>query len=109
MRALLTTFDVPAERRSTAALDRRHHLQLVEADVTGVGRTPRRPVAAEDIRDLQRWTGHSRGWLHRRLGFLAAALRFPGSLALWLRQPVERALDGGDRTGSDVEIARGGF
>jgi hypothetical protein len=26
--------------------------------VTGIGRTPRRPVAAEDIRDLQRWTGH---------------------------------------------------
>ena len=27
----------------------------------GVGSTPRRPVVAEDIRDLQRWTGHGRG------------------------------------------------
>jgi hypothetical protein len=28
--------------------------------VTGIGSTPRRSVIAEDIRDLQRWTGHSR-------------------------------------------------
>ena len=37
VRALLTTLDMPAERRSTAALDGRHHLQLVEADVAGIG------------------------------------------------------------------------
>jgi hypothetical protein len=41
-----------AERRRAAALDRRHHFQLVEADVTGIGSTPRRSVIAEDIRDL---------------------------------------------------------
>jgi hypothetical protein len=52
---------MPAKRCRAAALDGRHHLHLVEADVTGIGRTPRRPVVAEDIRDLQRWTGHSRG------------------------------------------------
>ena len=109
VRALLTTLDMPAERCRAAALDRRHHLELAKADTAGIGRAPRRPVVAEDIRDLQRWTGHCCGRLRRRLGFLAAALRFPGSLALWLRQPVERALDGGDRTGGDVEIARGGF
>jgi len=28
---------------------------------------------------------------------------------LWSRQPVERALDGGDHAGGDVEIACGGF
>jgi hypothetical protein len=28
--------------------------------VAGIGRTPCRPVVAEDIRDLQRWTGHGR-------------------------------------------------
>jgi hypothetical protein len=31
--------------------------------VAGISRTPRRPVVAEDIRDLQRWTGHRRGRL----------------------------------------------
>jgi hypothetical protein len=65
MSALLAALDVPAERRRAAALDRRHHLQLVEADVSGIGSTPRRPVVAEDIRDLQRWTEH-RGRLRRR-------------------------------------------
>jgi hypothetical protein len=35
--------------------------------MAGVGFAPRRPVAAEDIRDLQRWTRHVcralSGWL----------------------------------------------
>ncbi len=35
-----------------------HHLELEQADVTAVGMTPRGPVVAEDIRDLQSWTGH---------------------------------------------------
>jgi hypothetical protein len=39
-----------AERHCAAALDGRHHLQLVEADVSGAA--PRRPVVAEDIRNL---------------------------------------------------------
>jgi hypothetical protein len=30
----------------------------VQADVTAVGMTPRGPVVAEDVRDLQSWTGH---------------------------------------------------
>ena len=38
---------------SEAALDRRHHLQLAEADVTCIGFTPSGPVVAEDIRDLR--------------------------------------------------------
>ena len=71
----------------------------------GIGSTPRRPVVAEDIRDLQLRTGHRRGWLHRRLHFLAVFLSFPGLLVLWSRQPVERALDGGNHAGGDVEIA----
>src|SRR5207244_1088912 len=82
---VLATLDMPAERRRAAALDGRHHLQLVEADVPGVGRPPRRPVVAEDIRDLQRWTGHSRRRLRRRLHFLADPLRFPGSFVVWSR------------------------
>jgi hypothetical protein len=35
--------------------------------VTGVGGAPSRPVVAEDIRDLQLWTGHCGGSLRRRL------------------------------------------
>jgi hypothetical protein len=55
-----------------------------------IGRTPRRPMVAEDIRDLQLRTGHC-GGLRRRLHFLAVLLSFPGSLVLWSRQPVERS------------------
>jgi hypothetical protein len=57
---VLATRNMPAESRCAAALDRAHHLQLAEADVASVGITPRRPVAAEDVRDLQRWSGHGR-------------------------------------------------
>jgi hypothetical protein len=34
---------------------RRHNLQLAEAHVAGMGRSPRRPAAAEDVRHLDRW------------------------------------------------------
>src|SRR5262245_17350459 len=57
---ILAACDVPAERGRAAALDRAHHLQLVEADVPGIGRTPRRPMVAEDVRDLQSWSNHNR-------------------------------------------------
>ena len=98
VRALLTALDMPAERRGTAALDRRHHLQLVEANVTGVGRAPRRSVTTEDIRDLQLRTGHGRRRLRLRLlraarlfAFLRSFLwSFPKLLA-WLRQRTKLA------------------
>jgi hypothetical protein len=46
---------MPAQRRRSAALDRRHDLQLAEAHMAGMGHTPSRPAAAEDIRHLDRW------------------------------------------------------
>ena len=52
-RAVLAARDMAAECRGPAALDRTHHLHLLEADVTAVGITPRSAVIAEDIRDLQ--------------------------------------------------------
>src|SRR6267142_823725 len=64
-RLVLTAPDMAAERRRTAALDRRHDLHLAEADVAGIGLAPRCPMVAEDSRDLQQWTGHCRyavGW-----------------------------------------------
>src|SRR4029434_2940006 len=84
VRAVLAARDMTAERCRAAAIHGRHPLQLVEADVAGMGSTPCRPVIAEDIRDLQRWTGHSRGRLRRRLDLLANLLSFAGSFALWL-------------------------
>ena len=41
-----------AKRGCATGLDRRHHLQLAEAHVTGVGLAPRRPVGAKDVGDL---------------------------------------------------------
>src|SRR5450756_1265693 len=100
---VLAARNMAAERHRAAALDLTHDLQLVEADVSGIGQTPRRPVVAEDIRDLQRWTGHGRGPLRRRLVF-------PALLGLFarLRQQVERALDAGDHAGGDARVARRG-
>jgi hypothetical protein len=60
-RRVLAACDVAAERHRAATLDRTHHLQLVEADVSGIGLAPRRPMVAEDIRNLQRSTVHRRG------------------------------------------------
>src|ERR1700689_4619722 len=56
--ALLATCDMAAERRRATTLDRRHHLELAEAHMAGIGLAPRRTMAAEDIRDLQRRTRH---------------------------------------------------
>ena len=68
VRALLAARDMTAERRRAAALDRRHHLQLAEAHMAGVGSAPCRAVAAEDIRDLQSRTRHARRASGGRLG-----------------------------------------
>jgi len=52
--ALLAAFDMSAQRRRSAALDRRHDLELAEAHVAGMGGTPSRSAVAEDIRLLDR-------------------------------------------------------
>ena len=53
VRAVLAALDVSAERDCATGLDRRHDLQLGEARVPGVGLSPRRPVGAKDVGDLQ--------------------------------------------------------
>ncbi len=58
---VLATRDMPAERCRATALDRAHHLQLVEAHMATVGLAPSRTVVAEDVRDLQSWSSHNRG------------------------------------------------
>ena len=57
--AALAALDVSAERGGAAVLDGRHDLELAETEVSGLCVTPRRPVGAEDIRDLQ--GRHARG------------------------------------------------
>src|SRR5260370_28492007 len=56
---VLAACDMAAERCRAAVLDRRHHLELAEADMAGVGSAPRRAMAAEDIRNLQPWMSHA--------------------------------------------------
>jgi hypothetical protein len=55
VRAVLAAFDMTAQRRRSAALDRRYDLELAEADMAGMGGTPSRPEVAEDVRHLDRW------------------------------------------------------
>ena len=47
-----------AERRGAAGLDSRHHLELAEADVAGMGGAPGRTVPAKDVGNFQRGTRH---------------------------------------------------
>ena len=54
VRTVFATRDMPAERRSAAAFDCTHHLQLVQVDMFSIGRTPGSAMVAEDIRNLQR-------------------------------------------------------
>ena len=60
VRAVLAAHDMAAESHRAATLDRRHHLQLAETDVTCIGLPPSRSMVAEDIRDLQGGTSHDR-------------------------------------------------
>src|SRR5467141_2928605 len=53
---VLAACDMPAERRGATALDRTHHLQLLEAHMPAVGLAPGRTVIAENVRDLQSWS-----------------------------------------------------
>ena len=55
--AVLAARNMPAECRRAATLDRRHHLELVEAHMAGIGLTPRRSEVA-DIRDFESGTDH---------------------------------------------------
>ena len=59
MGAVVAALDVTAKRRSAAGLDRRHDLQLAEADVAGVASAPRRAMSAKDVGDLQARPRHA--------------------------------------------------
>ncbi len=97
---VLATRDMAAERRRAAALDRTHHLHLVEADVPAIGFTPCGTVVAEDLRDLQRRTHRRRLWRGLLLGLALHAT------CGWQRQLIERALDGRNQTCRHPRVAR---
>ena len=105
---VLAARDMPAERCRAAVLDRRHHLELAEADMAGVGLAPRRSMAAEDIRNLQPWTYQQCCALGRRLGLgllLGLVLDVVLLRPQW-REAVERAYDLADRVGGDPRVER---
>jgi hypothetical protein len=58
--AILAALDMPAERGRAALLDRRHHLELTEADMPGIGSAPVGSMAMKDLCDLQPWAAHGR-------------------------------------------------
>jgi hypothetical protein len=72
-RRVLAACDVAAERRRATALDRAHHLQLVEAHMAAVGLAPRGTVLAEDVRELQDGSNHGRR-RYRAGGFPASRI-----------------------------------
>jgi hypothetical protein len=50
---VLTGLDMSAERHSPAQLYRRHDLELIQAQVPGMGGPVRRPCGTEDVGDLE--------------------------------------------------------
>ena len=49
---------MPAERFGPAGFNRRHHLELGQADMPRIGLPPRGTMSAEDVSDLQPGPGH---------------------------------------------------
>jgi len=103
MRAVLAAHDMAAESRRAAALDRAHHLHLVEAHMAGIGTTPSRSVVAKDIRNLQNWTRHDRRGLCGRI-VLGLIL-----LGHQRREAIQRAHDRADGVGGNARIERRRF
>src|SRR6201997_3270354 len=99
-RCVLAACDMPAERRRAPALDRTHHLQLLEAHMGAVGLAPSRAVLAEDVRDLQIWASHGR----RRYGAggLPVSLRTPATRRA---QALQGTLDLGNHSGRHANVA----
>src|SRR5215469_3183891 len=58
--AVLATLDMSAECSRAAVLDRRHHLELTEAHMPGIGSAPVRSMAIKDVCDLQPRAAHRR-------------------------------------------------
>ena len=97
--AILAARNMPTEGRHAAALDGSHHLHLVVAQVSVHGATPCRTMVAEDVRNLQSWTGHWCRRLLRRLVLLG-----PEGL-----QPIKWAHHFADDVGCHARVECGGI
>ena len=92
MTAVRTGFDVTAESCGATDLDRGHDLELVQAQVSGMGSAIGRPGRSEDIGDLDGGAHRSALWrlaLHKR------------------HQAIKRASDRVDRSGGHLGVERG--
>jgi hypothetical protein len=58
--AVFAALDMAAKDDRAAVLDSRHHLELAEADVPGIGLAPGGAMAMEDVCDLQFLAAHGR-------------------------------------------------
>ena len=58
MAAIFTALDMSAERDGAALFDRRHHLELAQAYMPGIGFPPVDSMAMKDVCDLQLRAGH---------------------------------------------------
>jgi hypothetical protein len=91
--AVLTGIDVAAKGRRAAGLDRRHDLELDQAQVTDLGGTIAGPFSSEDVGDLDRGAqAASAAWilaLHQQ------------------RQTLERTGHRADRLGGNARIECG--
>ena len=99
--AVLTALDVAAEGDGAAGLDRRHDLELAEADVPGMGRSPGGPRVGGRCRRSRAWDAPS-SWRSAACG---------GSLGGWQpdtgRDLVERAGDRAHDLGGHAGVERG--
>ena len=73
--AILAALDMAAESSRAALLNGRHRLELAKAHMTGIGLAPGRPVAMEDICDLELWAAHGRRTTLRFSVSLRSAVR----------------------------------
>src|SRR5215472_6127999 len=73
--AILAALDMATESSRAATLDRRHRLELAEAHMPGIGLAPGRPIAMEDICDLQPRAAHGRRTTLRFSVSLRSAVR----------------------------------
>jgi hypothetical protein len=99
MVALGAARHMPAKRLGSAGFNRRHDLELGEADMPGIGLPPRRTMGTEDVSDLQPRPGHP------GVRSLQASLH---GLVLQLRQHLVGAHGVADRLGGHVGVARSG-
>ena len=81
--AILATLDMPAKRGRAALFDRRHHLELTQAHMSGIGSAPVGSMTMKDVCDLQPRAAHGRP-ARPRVGASSRSM-VPAGRVGWLR------------------------